>query len=95
MNSFEALAVYTYMRHIAIDQKSNELPHPAVANVQTDNPTPISLKGLWLQGQQQQMRTYKANYTKIPINTTKRKENQYLFLHCFNISIICIMIRCQ
>lgn len=38
--------VKTYMRHIAIDQKSNELPHPAVANVQTDNPTPMSLKGL-------------------------------------------------
>lgn len=42
----------THMRHIAIDQKLNELPHPAVANVQIDNPTPISLKGLWLQGQQ-------------------------------------------
>lgn len=38
------------MRHIAMDQKLNEIPHPAVANVQTDNPTPISLKGLWLQG---------------------------------------------
>lgn len=34
-----------------MDQKSNEPPHPAAANVQTDNPTPISLKGLWLQAQ--------------------------------------------
>lgn len=50
----------THMRHIAMDQKLNELPHPAVANVQTDNPTPISLKGLWLQGQQC-TRTYKSN----------------------------------
>lgn len=40
------------MRHIAIDQKSNALPHPAVANVQTDNPTPMSLKGLWLPREQ-------------------------------------------
>lgn len=37
------------MRQNVIDQKLNEIPHPAVANVQTDNPTPISLKGLWLQ----------------------------------------------
>lgn len=37
------------MRNIAIDQKSNEEPQPAVANVQKDSPTPISLKGLWLQ----------------------------------------------
>jgi hypothetical protein len=34
------------MRHIVIDQKSNEHPQPAVAMVQTNNPTPISLKGL-------------------------------------------------
>ncbi|CAN0865030.1 hypothetical protein LINGRAHAP2_LOCUS9116 [Linum grandiflorum] len=40
---------HTYIRHIAIDQKSNDNPHPAVASVQTDNPTPISLKGLTLQ----------------------------------------------
>lgn len=39
----------TYMRNIVIDQKSIEIPQPAVAKVQTDNPTPISLKGLWLQ----------------------------------------------
>ncbi|KAK7853691.1 hypothetical protein CFP56_035163 [Quercus suber] len=39
------------MRHIAMDQKSKEQPHPITANVQTDNPTPISLKGLWLQVQ--------------------------------------------
>ena len=39
------------MRHIVMDQKSNEPPHPAAAIVQTDNPTPISLKGLWLQAQ--------------------------------------------
>lgn len=42
--------LFTYMRHNEIDQKSNELPHPAAAKVQTDSPTPISLKGLWLQG---------------------------------------------
>jgi hypothetical protein len=36
----------TNMRHIVIDQKSNEHPQPAVAIVQTNNPTPISLKGL-------------------------------------------------
>ena len=41
---------FTYMRQNVIDQKSNELPHPAAAKVQIDNPTPISLKGLWLQG---------------------------------------------
>lgn len=32
-----------------IDQKLNVKPQPATATVQTDNPTPISLKGLWLQ----------------------------------------------
>jgi hypothetical protein len=36
------------MRNIAIDQKFHETPHPTVENVQTDNPTPISLKGFWL-----------------------------------------------
>ncbi|KAG2671383.1 hypothetical protein I3760_14G132900 [Carya illinoinensis] len=36
------------MRQIAMDRKSNELPHPAAATIQTDNPTSISLKGLWL-----------------------------------------------
>jgi hypothetical protein len=40
------------MRHIVIDQKSNEHPQPAVAMVQTNNPTPISLKGLCLQGRE-------------------------------------------
>jgi hypothetical protein len=35
---------------MVIDQKSNEHPQPAVAIVQTNNPTPISLKGLYLQG---------------------------------------------
>lgn len=32
-----------------IDQKLNVKPQPATATVQTDTPTPISLKGLWLQ----------------------------------------------
>jgi len=45
----ESTKTFTYIRHIAIDQKSNELPHPAIAKVQTDNPTPISRNGLWLQ----------------------------------------------
>lgn len=45
------------MRHIVIDQKSNEHPQPAVAIVQTNNPTPISLKGLCLkEGEQTIMR---------------------------------------
>lgn len=38
-----------YMRHIVIDQKSNDTPQPAVAIVHTNKPTPISLKGLYLQ----------------------------------------------
>lgn len=38
----------TYMRHMAIDQKLKEPPHPAVAIVQTERPTPISLNGLML-----------------------------------------------
>lgn len=37
------------MRHIVIDQKSNDTPQPAVAIVHTNKPTPISLKGLYLQ----------------------------------------------
>lgn len=41
--------ISTHIRHIAIDQKSNDPPQPAVAIVQTDRPTPINLKGLWLQ----------------------------------------------
>jgi len=45
----ESTETFPYIRHIAIDQKSNEQPHPAIANVQTDNPTPISRNGLWLQ----------------------------------------------
>lgn len=36
------------MRHTAIVQKLTEKPHPAVAIVQTVNPTPISLNGLTL-----------------------------------------------
>lgn len=39
---------FTYMRQNVMDQKSNEIAHPATAKVQIDNPTPISLKGLWL-----------------------------------------------
>ena len=34
---------------MAIDQKLNETPQPAVAKVQTDNPTPMSLNGFTLQ----------------------------------------------
>lgn len=37
------------MRQMAMDQKSNEKPQPAVAKVQTVKPTPISLNGLTLQ----------------------------------------------
>ena len=37
------------MRHIIMDRKLNEKPQPTTASFQTDNPTPISLKGLWLQ----------------------------------------------
>lgn len=36
------------MRQIVMDQKSTEIPQPAVAKVQTDNPTPISLNGFTL-----------------------------------------------
>lgn len=37
------------MRQIVMDQKSNETPQPSTARVQIDNPTPISLNGLYLQ----------------------------------------------
>lgn len=47
-NSLNILNWYTHIRHIVMDQKSNEQPQPAVAKVHTDNPTPISLNGLWL-----------------------------------------------
>lgn len=46
-----------------IEKKSNELPHPAVAKVQTDNPTPISLNGLWLQGEKD-IKNRKLNHLK-------------------------------
>jgi hypothetical protein len=39
----------TYMRQNVMDQKSKERPQHKVARVQTDNPTPISLKGFTLQ----------------------------------------------
>lgn len=38
-----------HIRQIVMDQKSNAQPQPAVAIVQTNSPTPINLKGLWLQ----------------------------------------------
>jgi hypothetical protein len=40
------------MWHIVIDQKSKETPQTAVVLAHTNKPTPISLKGLWLQGRE-------------------------------------------
>lgn len=60
------------MRHIAIDQKSIEKPQPAAAKVQTDNPTPISLKGLWLKRKQHNKVTLK--YLEIGATPTKMNE---------------------
>lgn len=37
------------MRQMVMDQKLNEIPQPTTANVQTDNPTPMSLNGFTLQ----------------------------------------------
>jgi len=51
------------MRHIVIDQKSNDTPQPAVAIVHTNKPTPISLKGLYLQRREMTGHMGKTNST--------------------------------
>ena len=54
------------MRQIVIDQKSMANPQPAAATVQTDKPTPISLKGLWLKESKNQKLLLKQINGKFP-----------------------------